>query len=80
MTNKGDVTIDVQDSTISTTGAEATGIAGVHTNEGNVSIDVLDSTIGTEGYYASGIYGKATKGALEIDLTNVNITTDGTLC
>ena len=79
MTNVGDVTIDVQNSTIVTTGAEARGIAGDHTNEGNVNIDVLNSTIKTQGKFASGIYGKATRGRLEVNLTDVNITTDGFL-
>ena len=79
MTNVGDVTIDVQNSTIVTTGAEATGIAGDHTNEGNVNIDVLNSTIETQGFHADGIDGRATNGQLEINVTDVKITTDGFL-
>ena len=78
MTNVGDVTIDVRNSTIVTTGAEGTGIAGLHSNEGKVDIDVLNSTIKTQGEHASGIYGKAKNGDLKINVTDVNITTEGT--
>ena len=79
MTNVGDVTIDVQDSTIVTTGADAKGIAGVHNNEGNVDIDVEDSTIETQGNDGDGIFGRTKNGQLDVDVTDVNITTDGIL-
>ena len=79
LTNENDVTIDVQDSTISTTGADAKGIAGNNEYEGDVYIDVLNSTIETLGNDADGIFGRTKNGQLEVNVTDVNITTDGIL-
>ena len=77
MPNVGDITIDVQNSTIVTTGAEATGIAGQHDNEGNVQINVSNSIIETQGERASGIWGGAKYGDVKVSATNVNVTTNG---
>ena len=87
---EGDITVNVSNSCVETTGAggsvhEASGILASSksdtdpkTNVGDVKIDVRDSTITTQGRRAKGIVGAHTHtGDVDIDVENTAITTEG---
>ena len=83
-TGRGDVTIDVDRSMITTGGTSARGIIGYHfgnSNLSDVTIDVDRSTITTEGNSAYGIYGyhfgDGKDGDITIDVDGSTITTEG---
>ncbi|MCY3802987.1 MAG: hypothetical protein OXG06_01085, partial [Gammaproteobacteria bacterium] len=78
----GNVDIDAEDITITTTGtAGSTGIRGQHSGTGNVDIDVEDVTVTTTsiGSDAGGIHAQHSgTGNIDIDATAVSISTAGT--
>ena len=70
----GDIKINVEDSTFSTTSRSVYGTANA-----NIDIDVSDSTITTKQISAEGVGGQIAKtGDLDIDLKDTDVTTSGT--
>lgn len=53
----GDLSIDVEDTTITITGAQAGGILGQHSGSGNIDIDATAATISTTGTATVGVSG-----------------------
>ena len=82
----GNIDIDVQRSTITTTGASARAVFGQFaqfgSSDGNIDIDVQHSTITTNGTFAQAVFGQQSEfgsdGNIDIDVQHSTITTNGT--
>ena len=89
----GNVTIDVRDLRIITTGPRGRGIDAYHTGTGDIDVDVVGGSIGTSGELAYGIRARhqplakdeddnfiLRTGDITIDVEDLTITTKGRRC